>query len=458
VQISVKIVFGTARRRSQGRSPSSEDRLCLALIVAAWKGFSGVNGGIDPIRAQDLPDRGRGDLQPRVGSSRAPAGIPTTGSSSRGAASTRGSNGRCAGVPAVGPLRCRVTAGMQITMPAQHSVGPHRAEILQHRPGQPAEQRGQPVPVGGLEPDPLPAELAVQHGELGGAGRGSPRPYPGRCAAVAAAMRTRSCTPAPTNQDRPRLPENTLTSTDVLFGRYTLHLGAGHPAQDRLQDLVIAGDRLETAEHLGHDLVGYVVPQPEQRRYHRHGSGNTCGHPTGGFSHSSPMISRTRSIRPASWSVWSPVVPHSAAQWSGDDGHCVTYTLTGKPVTDVEALAQMDLPAHEACVEVGPAHRAAGEATARPGVRRHLPDSRDVDARDDGFVALGGCKFETSLISHAFVELLDHDLMGMGRKIRDGAEEIPRQAASVRCVVSRVATVPAAMNAGCRKPTQYCAS
>jgi hypothetical protein len=49
-------------------------------------------------------------------------------------------------------------------------------------------------------------------------------------------------------------------------------LGAGHPAQDRLQDLVIAGDRgLGTAEHLGQDLVAHVVPQPEQHRDHCRG-------------------------------------------------------------------------------------------------------------------------------------------------------------------------------------------
>ena len=30
-----------------------------------------------------------------------------------------------------------------------------------------------------------------------------------------------------------------------------------------------------------------------------------------------------------------------------------SYVLSGKPVTDAEALAQMDIPDHETCVEVG---------------------------------------------------------------------------------------------------------
>jgi hypothetical protein len=33
--------------------------------------------------------------------------------------------------------------------------------------------------------------------------------------------------------------------------------------------------------------------------------------------------------------------------------------LSGAPVTDEAALAQMDLPAHETCVEVGKAKRVA---------------------------------------------------------------------------------------------------
>jgi hypothetical protein len=38
-------------------------------------------------------------------------------------------------------------------------------------------------------------------------------------------------------------------------------LRAGYPAQDRLQDLVVAGDRgLRTTEHFGQYAVGHVVP------------------------------------------------------------------------------------------------------------------------------------------------------------------------------------------------------
>jgi hypothetical protein len=40
-------------------------------------------------------------------------------------------------------------------------------------------------------------------------------------------------------------------------------------------------------------------------------------------------------------------------RWRGDDGECDTYTLTGRRVTDVEALEQMSVPGHESCIEVG---------------------------------------------------------------------------------------------------------
>ena len=49
-------------------------------------------------------------------------------------------------------------------------------------------------------------------------------------------------------------------------------LGGGHPPQDRVQQVVVAGDGgLRAAEHLGHHLIGQVVPQPEQHRRHRRG-------------------------------------------------------------------------------------------------------------------------------------------------------------------------------------------
>ncbi len=40
-------------------------------------------------------------------------------------------------------------------------------------------------------------------------------------------------------------------------------------------------------------------------------------------------------------------------RWRGDDGECDTYTLTGEAVTDSQALAMMNVPDHESCVEVG---------------------------------------------------------------------------------------------------------
>ena len=56
---------------------------------------------------------------------------------------------------------------MQVTVPAQHSVGSHQQpQTAQARSGQGTEQRGQPRPIGRLEPDPLLAELAVQYREL----------------------------------------------------------------------------------------------------------------------------------------------------------------------------------------------------------------------------------------------------------------------------------------------------
>ncbi|WP_158632282.1 hypothetical protein [Micromonospora sp. Llam0] len=52
-------------------------------------------------------------------------------------------------------------------MPAQHRFRAHQQpQILQRRPGQRAEQRGQPRPISRFEPGPLPAELALQYREL----------------------------------------------------------------------------------------------------------------------------------------------------------------------------------------------------------------------------------------------------------------------------------------------------
>jgi hypothetical protein len=57
--------------------------------------------------------------------------------------------------------------GEQISMPAQDGLGSdQQPQPLQRGPGEPVEQGGQQRPVGGLEPDPLVAELALQHREL----------------------------------------------------------------------------------------------------------------------------------------------------------------------------------------------------------------------------------------------------------------------------------------------------
>jgi hypothetical protein len=60
-----------------------------------------------------------------------------------------------------------MAAGIQVTVPTQDRVGPHQQpQTVQAGSGQPVQQRGQPGPIGWVEPDPLSVELAVQHREL----------------------------------------------------------------------------------------------------------------------------------------------------------------------------------------------------------------------------------------------------------------------------------------------------
>lgn len=61
--------------------------------------------------------------------------------------------------------------------------------------------------------------------------------------------------------------------------------------------------------------------------------------------------------QPASVEVPAKLLRHLAdlpalAATLRDTGHD-SYILTGDPVTDPEALAQLDIPGHETCVEVG---------------------------------------------------------------------------------------------------------
>jgi hypothetical protein len=66
-----------------------------------------------------------------------------------------------------GPRCRRVAARMQGTVPAQDGVGSYQQpQTVQAGSGQPVQQRGQPCPVGWLEPDRLSVELAVQYREL----------------------------------------------------------------------------------------------------------------------------------------------------------------------------------------------------------------------------------------------------------------------------------------------------
>jgi hypothetical protein len=50
-----------------------------------------------------------------------------------------------------------------------------------------------------------------------------------------------------------------------------------------------------------------------------------------------------------------------------DTGHG-SYVLSGAPVTDPEALAEMDIPGHETCVEVGRRREGAHGTAAGEGV------------------------------------------------------------------------------------------
>lgn len=51
----------------------------------------------------------------------------------------------------------------------------------------------------------------------------------------------------------------------------------------------------------------------------------------------------------------------AAALHTTDHG---TYVLSGAAVTDAEALAQMDIPGHETCIEVGKVREGGADETA----------------------------------------------------------------------------------------------
>jgi hypothetical protein len=60
-----------------------------------------------------------------------------------------------------------LAAREHVTVPAKDRVRPYQQpQAVQGGSGELVEQRGQPCPVGGVEPDPLPAELALQDCEL----------------------------------------------------------------------------------------------------------------------------------------------------------------------------------------------------------------------------------------------------------------------------------------------------
>jgi len=56
-----------------------------------------------------------------------------------------------------------VSVGEEVTVPAQHCVGEYQQpQSLQTWFRGPVQQRGQPGPVGRVEPDPLAAELTLR--------------------------------------------------------------------------------------------------------------------------------------------------------------------------------------------------------------------------------------------------------------------------------------------------------
>ncbi|MGA5299306.1 hypothetical protein ACPCHT_05225 [Nucisporomicrobium flavum] len=50
--------------------------------------------------------------------------------------------------------------------------------------------------------------------------------------------------------------------------------------------------------------------------------------------------------------VDAPLVA-TGRRWRGDSGECPTFTVAGVAVTDEQVLATLDVPCHEACIEVG---------------------------------------------------------------------------------------------------------
>jgi hypothetical protein len=84
-------------------------------------------------------------------------------------------------------------------------------------------------------------------------------------------------------------------------------LRAGHPPQDRLQDLVIPDDRgLRQPNTSPTTSSATLCRNPNNTATTAAGRVSTCGRPTGGFSHG-PTASRTRLTRSASCWVDSPV-------------------------------------------------------------------------------------------------------------------------------------------------------
>ncbi|MGW7441945.1 hypothetical protein [Kitasatospora sp. NPDC054795] len=60
-----------------------------------------------------------------------------------------------------------MTAGDQVTVPAQYGVGPHQQpHPTQHLRRQSLQQRGQDCPVACYEADPLAAQLPLQNADL----------------------------------------------------------------------------------------------------------------------------------------------------------------------------------------------------------------------------------------------------------------------------------------------------
>jgi uncharacterized protein YkwD len=159
----------TVSRKSQASRASAWERRKSAQVLEARAGAGSIPASVKISHTVEAAT-----FTPRTSSSPWILRYPQLGFS-RARRSTRARMERTGAWPARAfrPGDGRVTAGEQVAMPAQHSVGayqqPHSA---QHVARQPVQQGRQQHPIGPVEPDLLLAHLAFQHGDLMAQGKG----------------------------------------------------------------------------------------------------------------------------------------------------------------------------------------------------------------------------------------------------------------------------------------------